>query len=155
MYSPAVHAAGNIGKYNMIRKITSGNELIAIIIPNGFRKDGVEFFTPKEFSQQLGYMKRPAGYRIAPHVHKLALREIQYTQEAILVKSGKIRVNLYSDSKKHIGSEELASGDVILLAGGGHGFQFLEDSELIEIKQGPYISFEADKENFKGTDEQK
>ncbi len=43
---------------------------------------------------------------------------------------------------------ELIAGDIILLAGGGHGFTFLEDSEVIEIKQGPYISFEVDKERF-------
>lgn len=139
----------------MVKKITSGNRLIAIIIPHDFHKDGVEFFTPKEFSQQMGYMKHPMGYSISPHVHKLAAREIQYTQETVLVKSGKIRVNLYSDGKEYVGSEVLTPGDVILLAGGGHGFQFLEESELIEIKQGPYISFEADKENFKKADEQK
>lgn len=95
-------------------------------------------------------MKHPAGYEIGPHIHKLVVREIQYTQEALLVKSGKIRVNLYSDDKKFVGSEELVAGDVVLLASGGHGFVFLEKSELIEIKQGPYISFEVDKERFEG-----
>ena len=132
----------------MIKKITSGDKLIAIIIPHNFHKDGVEFFSPKEFSQQLGYMKHPKGYNIQPHIHKLVVREIQYTQEVLLVKSGKIRVDFYSDEKKYIGKEELTAGDVILLASGGHGFTFLEESELIEIKQGPYISFEVDKERF-------
>ena len=135
----------------MIKQITSEGKLIAIIIPHDFHKDGVEFFTPKVFSQQLGYMKHPAGYEIGPHIHKLVVREIQYTQEALLVKSGKIRVDLYSDDKKFIGSEELVAGDVVLLASGGHGFVFLEESELIEIKQGPYISLEVDKEHFEKT----
>jgi hypothetical protein len=137
----------------MIKKITSGDKLIAIIIPHDFHKDGVEFFSPKEFSQQLGYMKHPKGYKIQPHIHKLAIREVQYTQEALLVKSGKIEVNLYSDDKIYIGKEELAAGDVILLASGGHGFVFLEESELIEIKQGPYISAKVDKERFEESNE--
>ena len=137
----------------MIKKITSNDELIAIIIPHDFHKDGVEFFSPKEFSQQLGYMKHPKGYNIQPHIHKLVVREIQYTQEVLLVKSGKIRVDFYSNEKKHIGKEELTAGDVILLASGGHGFTFLEESELIEIKQGPYISFKVDKERFEEANE--
>lgn len=136
----------------MIKKFTSGDKLIALIIPYDFHKDGVEFFTPKEFSQQLGYMKHPAGHKIPPHIHKLVVREIQYTQETLLVKSGRIRVDFYSDDKKYIGSEKLVAGDVVLLASGGHGFVFLEESELIEIKQGPYISFEVDKERFEEAD---
>ena len=137
----------------MIKKITSGSKLIAIIVPHNFHKDGLEFFTPKEFSQQLGYMKHPKGHKIHPHTHKLAVRQVQYTQETLLVKSGKIRVDFYSDEKKHIGSEELVAGDTILLAGGGHSFVFLEESELIEIKQGPYVSLEVDKEHFEEVNE--
>jgi hypothetical protein len=100
-------------------------------------------------------MRHPAGHKILPHTHKLVVRQIQYTQETLLVKSGRIRVDLYSDEKKYIRSEELVAGDVILLASGGHGFVFLEESELIEVKQGPYISFEVDKERFEETDELK
>ena len=137
----------------MVKKIVFEGELIAIIIPHDFHKDGVEFFSPKEFSQQLGYMKHPKGYNIQPHIHKLVVREIQYTQEVLLVKSGKIRVDFYSDEKKYIGKEELTAGDVILLASGGHGFTFLEESELIEIKQGPYTSFKVDKERFEEANE--
>ena len=136
----------------MIKEITSADKLIAIIIPHDFHTNSIEFFTPKEFSQQLGCMRHPAGHKIFPLTHKLVVRHIQYTQETLLVKSGKIRVDLYSD-KKYIRSEELVAGDVILLANGGHGFVFLEESELIEIKQGPYISFEVDKERFEETDE--
>lgn len=132
----------------MIKKIVCEEKLVAIIIPRDFKKEGIEFFTPKEFSQQLGYMKHPPGYKIAAHAHKLVVREVKYTQETLLVKSGKIRVDFYSDEKKYIASEELLAGDVILLASGGHGIVFLEESELIEIKQGPYISSEDDKERF-------
>jgi hypothetical protein len=143
---------GNL-RLAMIKEITSADKLIAIIIPHDFHTNSIEFFTPKEFSQQLGCMRHPAGHKIFPHTHKLVARQIQYTQETLLVKSGKIRVDLYSDKKKYIRSEELVAGDVILLANGGHGFVFLEESELIEIKQGPYISFEVDKERYEETDE--
>lgn len=137
----------------MIRTISKDDNIYAIIIPKNFEKDGPEFFTPSDFSQQLGYMKYPKGHIIDPHIHKLAIREVRYTQETIIVKSGRIRVDIYSQDKNYMLSEELSAGDVILLAAGGHGFKFLEESELIEIKQGPYISFEVDKERFKGQQE--
>ena len=136
-----------------VEYIRHDDVLLAIIVRAHFQKDGIEFFTPKELSQQLGYMKHPAGHRIAAHIHKLVVREIEYTQETILVKSGKIRVDFFSQDRKHMRSDVLTTGDVVLLASGGHGFFFLEESELIEIKQGPYLSFEVDKERFEGIHE--
>jgi hypothetical protein len=132
----------------MIRRVISEGKLIAVIIPHDFHRDGIEFFTPNEFSQQLGYMKHPAGHKIQAHAHKLVARKIHYTHETLLVKSGRIRIDLFTDDKKFIKSEDLVGGDVILLAAGGHGLVFLADSEVIEIKQGPYFSKDSDKENF-------
>ena len=42
----------------------------------------------------------------------------------------------------------LASGDVILLASGGHGIDIIKDAEIIEVKQGPYINEMVDKARF-------
>lgn len=132
----------------MFEKICTDTETLAIIIRCNFRGKEIEFFTSSDFSQQLGYMRRPAGYLIEPHVHKLVVREIKYTQETIIVRSGRVQVDLYTTDKNFFASRILESGDIILLAEGGHGFTFLEESELIEVKQGPYISFEVDKERF-------
>ena len=41
------------------------------------------------------------------------------------------------------------AGDVILLIEGGHGFEVLEEIEMVEVKQGPYAG-ERDKERFTG-----
>ena len=38
-------------------------------------------------------------------------------------------------------------GDVILLSSGGHGFEMLENSEIIEVKQGPFAG-NIDKTRF-------
>lgn len=131
----------------MIKKINHNNELLAVIIYSEFNKDGIEFFTPDNFSQQLGYMKRPKDYIIDPHVHNPVPRNVTYTQEVLIVKSGKIRVDFYDDKKEYIESYILKSGDVVLLAFGGHGFQMIEESEIIEVKQGPYAG-EEDKIRF-------
>ncbi len=131
----------------MIERITQGDHLLAIIIRSTFHQEGIAFFTESNFSQQLGYMNRPKGYVIEPHRHNLVLREVVHTQEVLLIKSGKVRVDFYDDDQNYLESKILNMGDVILLAYGGHGFEMLEPSEMIEVKQGPYVS-DRDKVRF-------
>jgi hypothetical protein len=135
----------------MLEKIIHNDQSLAIIIRSNFKQDGIAFFTPGDFSQQLGYMNRPAGYIIPPHVHNLVPRKVELTQEVLLVRSGKVRVDFYDDDKNYLESRTLEQGDVILLAHGGHGFEMLEASEMIEIKQGPYCG-EEDKVRFDQVD---
>lgn len=135
----------------MIEHITYVDKLLAIIVRRNFVEPGIHFFTPNEFSQQLGYMNRPQGYVIPPHVHNPVAREVQFTKEVLLIKSGKVRVDFYDDDQNYLESRILDQGDIVLLAFGGHGFEMLEASEIIEIKQGPYAG-EADKTRFTGID---
>src|SRR4030042_3889295 len=130
-----------------IEKIIYRNLLLAIIIRSDYKNDGIEFFTPDDFSQQLAYMNRPDGYKISPHVHNKVQREVFYTQEVLFVKKGKVSVDFYDDGQNYIESRFLESGDVILLASGGHGFEMLEQTEMIEVKQGPYAE-DKDKTHF-------
>ncbi|WP_199748366.1 hypothetical protein [Pedobacter sp. KBW01] len=111
---------------------------MAIIIKASYKKEGISFFTPNDFSQQLGYMNRPKGYVIEPHIHNINERKVTLTQEVLYIKSGKLRVDFYDQEKVFLESSILETGDVVLLAAGGHGFEMIEDSEIIEIKQGPY-----------------
>lgn len=135
----------------MIKKIRFEGKLLAIIIKANYESQGIEFFTPGDFSQQLGYMQRPQGYIIPPHRHNLVPREVTITQEVLLIKRGKVRVDFYDDDQNYLESEVVQKGDVILLAAGGHGFEMLEESEMIEVKQGPYCG-EEDKVRFKPID---
>ena len=132
----------------MINTITNDGQTLAIILRTTYKEKGINFFTPNEFSQQLGYMNHPSGHEIQPHLHNAVLREVQFTKEVLFIKSGKVRADFYDNEKKYLESRILVSGDVILLAFGGHGFEMIEDSEIIEVKQGPYAG-EADKTRFK------
>jgi hypothetical protein len=138
----------------MIERIIHNDVLLSIIIRSSFEQDGIEFFTPDDFSQQLAYMKRPKNYSIAPHFHNPIPREVVYTEEVLFVKSGKVRVDFYDDQCKYFESKILNRGDVILLSHGGHGLKMIEQSEIIEVKQGPYLQ-DKDKTRFEGigTDE--
>ena len=132
---------------NAIQRIYHEDMELALIIRSSFYKEGIEFFTPSTYSQQIGYMNRPAGYVIAPHVHNPVQREVQYTKEVLFIKSGRVRVDFYSEAQVYLESAVLEVGDVILLAYGGHGFEMLEPTEMIEVKQGPYAG-DRDKTRF-------
>ncbi len=131
----------------MIEKIVNDGLILSIIIRANFCKDGIDFFTPDDFTQQLGYMNRAKGYLIEPHIHNPIKREVLYTQEVLFIKSGKVRIDYYDDNKIYLESKVVTNGDVIILASGGHGFYMIEQSEIIEVKQGPYCG-DSDKTRF-------
>ena len=131
----------------MLEEIRDGEAILAIIVRAGFDKPGISFFTPNELSQQLAFMRHPVGKTIAPHVHNPVAREVAYTQEVLFIRRGRLRVDFYDRSRRYLHSRVLSPGDVILLASGGHGFEVLEEVEMIEVKQGPYAG-ESDKTRF-------
>lgn len=137
----------------MIKEVKHNEELLAIILSNRFNEEGVHFFTPNDFSQQLAYMHHPEGKVIEPHVHNKVDRSVNLTQEVLFIKSGKLRVDFYDNDQSYIKSCILEAGDTILLASGGHGFQALEKLEMIEVKQGPYAG-DMDKTKFKPTSDE-
>lgn len=134
-------------------KIELNGKTLGIIIRADYQKEGIAFFTPDTFSQQLGYMNRPTDYVITPHVHNLVERKVELTQEVLIVRSGKVRVDFYDDERNYLESRIIAKGDVCLLANGGHGFKVIEQAEMIEVKQGPYCG-EMDKVRFDAIDDE-
>lgn len=132
---------------DLLENIVHNGRTLAIILRTDYHNDGIRFFTNNDFTQQIAYMNRPKGYVIVPHIHNPVKREVQYTKEVLFIKSGRVRVDFYDDDKSYLESRILDKGDVVLLAFGGHGFEMLDESEIIEVKQGPYVG-EADKVRF-------
>lgn len=131
----------------MIDTITCDGETIAIIVYRDYRVDGIKFVSPNEFSLQLGHMTRPAGYQVVPHIHNPVKRQTVGTQEVLFLKKGKVRVDFYSRDQRFLESRELQEGDLILLAGAGHGIEVIEEATIVEVKNGPFIEG-ADKGRF-------
>jgi mannose-6-phosphate isomerase-like protein (cupin superfamily) len=124
---------------NPIEQVVQEGEMLAIIVRDEYSQPGISFFTPKDFSQQLAYMQHLAGTVIQPHFHNPVPRTIHYTQEALFIRRGRLRVDFFDEEQNYLESRELKAGDVILLVRGGHGFEALEQLEMIEVKQGPYV----------------
>ena len=139
----------------MMEKIFYKKKLLALIVKGKYRnKKGITFFTPKESTQQFGYMRHKKEYIIKPHLHKKRLTKILYTTEIILILKGRLRVDFYNFKKKYLFSKIIKEKDIIMLVHGGHGFKVLKNVEMIEIKQGPYI-LSRDKIKFENIDEKK
>lgn len=135
-----------------VEEVKKKNKLLAMIIRNDYDCEGVDFITPNAYSQQVAYMHHPTGKVIDAHVHNLVHRNVVMTQEVLFIKKGVLRVDFYDEYEDYLESRDLHAGDVILLVSGGHGFQALEEVEMIEVKQGPYAG-DDDKKRFCGISE--
>ena len=131
----------------MIETISDGTKTVALIVSHRFQEPGITFFTENKLSQQLAYMHHPAGKVIDPHFHNPVPRQVEFTQEVLFIRRGRLRVDFYDENKHYLTSRILEPGDVILLIQGGHGFEVLEELEMFEVKQGPYVG-EVDKTRF-------
>ena len=126
--------------------IKHNNILLGMIIRKSDEKEGVNFFTPDEFQQQIGILKLPQDHRFQPHIHNKIKREIFYTYETLVIRKGKLRVDFYDTEQNYLFSDVVSTGDILMLAEGGHGFKVLEEIDFVEIKQGPFL---GEKDKFK------
>ena len=82
------------------------------------------------------------------HYHNKVPR-VEITGEVLVVMTGSIRATLYDDNNGQICQLKVASGDVLILLSGGHGYEILEDdTHVLEIKNGPYLGAEIDRTRF-------
>lgn len=130
-----------------IEIVRDGEEPLAYFVRAGWMPQATQFLTPDHFGQQMGMIVYGAGQEIKPHLHLPVVREVHGTTECIVVRKGSCLIDIYDRHKKLLSTHPLATGDIVLLLGGGHGFRMQEDTVLFEVKQGPYVGV-ADKERF-------
>ena len=121
-----------------VEHILSGGKALAYIVRAELTPATTTFLTPNEFTHQVGLIVYPAGGEIKRHVHRPLERHIAGTSEVIIVRKGRCELDIYDDDRVLVATRELRTGDVMLMVGGGHGFRMLEDTILLEVKQGPY-----------------
>jgi hypothetical protein len=132
---------------NLIENITQGERILAIIVRGEYLPTSTTFLTSPDLEQQLGFVVHSAGEEIPSHVHRPEERHLTGTSEILVVIKGLCEIDLFDDNHTHVATRPLKQGDVIMLASGGHGFRMLEDTVLLEIKQGPYMG-QAEKDIF-------
>lgn len=120
-----------------MEKISHKNILIAIRVKR-FKSGANPLTDPNEPLQVLVH-KRQAGKKTPAHFHLPRKRITQTLQECLVVIKGKIKIDLYGTHNKKFKSIYLSAGDVVIFVSGGHAVHLLEDTELIEVKNGPFI----------------
>ena len=132
---------------NGVEQIVASGQTLAVIIRSQVSPTGTTFLTPPDYKQQVGFVVYPKGGTIARHTHVPLERRLVGTSEVIVVRSGRCELDVYDDDHILVATRALAAGDVMLMVGGGHGFRMLEDTVLLEVKQGPYTGLD-EKERF-------
>jgi hypothetical protein len=130
-----------------IERITHGEQLLAIIVRGNVTPEKkYNFLTDSESPLQLGVSTYPGAELIPAHAHLRTEVTVPTGQEFILVQRGKLRIKLYdAGTREQLSVRDLEAGDMVLLVSGGHGFEVLEPCQIVEVKQGPYLSKERDK----------
>jgi quercetin dioxygenase-like cupin family protein len=131
----------------VFERIPAEGPLLALLLAGRDDPTETTFPTPPELSLQVGFVVYPAGGEIQRHDHRPLEREVVGTAEVLVVRSGRCEIDLYDAERSHVATRELRAGDVILIVAGGHGFRMLEDTVLLEVKQGPYTGLD-EKERF-------
>jgi hypothetical protein len=122
----------------MIEKIFNKNKQIAIVVRDGFKSKGINFFTKNSMSLQLGYFFHKKGHKIKNHYHLNEIKIIKKITEVLYVKKGELKIVFYTKKKVKILHKILKKGDLIYIFDDAHEIFILKNSEIIEIKQGPY-----------------
>ncbi len=126
-------------------QVTWKGKTLAFIIRGEMSPEKTTFLTPPDLNLQVGFVVYPADGEIARHIHRPTERQTTGTSEVLIVKKGRCLIDIYSDEQELVVTHELCSGDVILMVEGGHGFRMLEDTVLLEVKQGPYTGINEKK----------
>lgn len=121
-------------------------EIYAIKVSSQETKIGTEWFGSQIESLQASRINYPAGKSFRVHHHILNPRTIKRTQEAFVVISGRLAVDIYDNEPKLLGTLEAGPGEAILVYRGGHGVRVLEDVIAYEVKAGQFSYVSEDKE---------
>jgi quercetin dioxygenase-like cupin family protein len=128
----------DLGDSDLVECISDGDRPLAYVIRACTAPAQTCFVTPDDINVQVGFVVYPAGGEVPRHVHHPLERSIIGTSEVLYLRQGRCEVDLYSNDKKPVCKIELNRGDVLVMVAGGHGFHILEDTILLEVKQGPY-----------------
>jgi hypothetical protein len=125
-----------------IETISRGGQILCYLVHPHGRPEATTFITPDDAIPQVGFIVHDAGGEVRRHYHLPLKRRIVGTPEVLIVREGRCEMDVYDDDEQLVATRELVEGDVMVMVGGGHGFRMLEDTVLIEVKQGPYFGAE-------------
>ncbi len=133
-----------------MQEFLDGDLVVARHIPSEeVWKNGLSFFSKDQDFIQVGSWGYDANKKLLAHIHNEVKREVLWTQEVIYVRIGSITAHIFDTKEKKITDVHVAAGDVIILLRGGHGYTINEDgTQVLEVKNGPYVGADLDRRRF-------
>jgi hypothetical protein len=130
-----------------INEIKDGEIVLARHIPAADAwGEGLKFFSPDEDYEQVGTWGYDTGKKLLAHTHNEVSREVLWTQEVLYIRAGCLRAEIFNTKDQKVSELVATSGDILILLRGGHGYEILEEgTQVLEIKNGPYVGAEADR----------
>jgi hypothetical protein len=125
-----------------VEQIAHEGRCVACIVRARLAPEQTTFVTPNDWGQQVGFIVYKAGSEIARHRHRPLERRITGTSEVLVVRRGCCEVDLFTESGTLVCTRRLHAGDVIVMVSGGHRFRMIDDTVLLEVKQGPYTGLD-------------
>lgn len=133
----------------MIKEIKDGEILIAKIIKAEEWEENLKFYTDDKDFLQVATWNYNKGKHLKAHGHNICKRVSDKTNELIFIKSGKIKSTLFSENGVVLETVILEQGDILISYNGGHAYDILdENTQVLEVKNGPYPGLEKDKKVF-------
>jgi cupin fold WbuC family metalloprotein len=122
-----------------LQKITDHDDnLIALVIDINDSKESKNFYTDESNDIQFGVFNLHENEVIEKHFHPEQERSIKTTSEVLIILEGTVMASLFDKKLEFLKEITLRSGFVLITFNGGHGLKVLEDTKLLEVKQGPY-----------------
>lgn len=121
---------------------------IATIIKAGTLNSRVNVTEDQEILQ-ISYLNFKKNQNVLRHKHLPVYRETEGTAEGWLVLHGKFKVEIFDIDNVHLSNLILKKYEMIVLFAGGHSLtSAVNNSRIIEFKNGPYLGSEYDKLSF-------
>lgn len=132
-----------------MKEITYEGEILARHVTAGSWNDGLAFFSKDDEYIQVGTWKYNKGKDLLAHIHNVVERKIDRTQEVVFIVNGSIEAKIYSLDGVLRETFIANKGDFLILLNCGHGYKILQDdTQVLEIKNGPYFGAETDRKRI-------
>ncbi|MCW4011342.1 MAG: hypothetical protein NWF05_12125 [Candidatus Bathyarchaeota archaeon] len=129
--------------------INDHETVLAVLIRGADWENGLTFVSSQDDYLQVGTWRYGKGTKLLPHIHKTVPRRVLRTQEVVFVKKGRVKADIYTEKHELLRTLELGKNDALILLCGGHGFEVLDDdTQVLEVKNGPYVGADSDRERL-------
>lgn len=132
-------------KNNYFREIFHNDIHIATIVKPNEANPGLSFVTSDDKFLQLGIWNYQKGHNLPAHYHNQFKRSGYRTNEFVFVLKGAIECILYTEEGDFIESVIISESQGILMFELSHEYKIIEDSIILESKNGPFMGVEKDK----------